>query len=139
MIDKFLLTNNNKKNNNSSKATHFGFDLNTIATQQKSLIDDLVQHKDLSLDPSVPTMVICEAVLFYLMPEAAQGLIKELFALPNAQRYCFTDNLSKLGVTPGPPVPTPKEKCQGWLEREGKTLVDHEAIWGAAIHFVAAK
>ena len=117
---------------------HVGFDLNEIATQQKRLLDDLVA-RGLELDPSVPTMVICEAVLFYLMPEAAQGLVKELFALPNARRFCLTDNLAKLGVAPGPPVPTPREKCQEWLGREGKTLIEHDSIWGGAIHFVAAK
>jgi methyltransferase (TIGR00027 family) len=128
------LNSNTKKDIIQPK--HFGFDLNTIATEQTSLVNNLVEKK--GLDTEIPTMVICEAVLFYLMPEAAQGLVKELFAL-NAKRYCFTDNLAKLGVAPGPPVPTPKEKCQGWLEREGKTLMDHNAIWGGAIHFVSAK
>lgn len=77
--------------------THVGFDLNEIATQKRSLVERLAED-GLALDESVPTMVICEAVLFYLMPEAAQGLVKELFAMPNAQRYCFTDNLAKVGT-----------------------------------------
>ena len=118
---------------------HVGFDLNGIATEQRSLVAELQAAGGLELDESVPTMIICEAVLFYLMPDAVQGLVKELFALPNARRYCLTDNLAKLGVTPGPPVPTPREKCDQWLGREGKTLIDHDAIWGGAIHFVAAK
>ena len=138
---------------------HVGFDLNDIATKKSSLVEELVKGSGvisgggggggggggdsnavrLDLDPAVPTMVICEAVLFYLQPDAVQGLVKELFALPNARRFCFTDNLAKLGVAPGPPVPTPREKCEGWLGREGKTLIEHDAIWGGAIHFVAAK
>lgn len=51
----------------------------------------------------------------------------------------FNMMVYKVGVAPGPPVPTPEEKCRGWLDDEGKTLVDHDAIWGGAIHFVAAR
>ena len=50
-----------------------------------------------------------------------------------------TDNLAKLGVAPGPPVPSAKEKCTTWLQGAGKELVEHDAIWGGAIHFVKAK
>ena len=123
---------------------HIGFDLNEIASKGKHLFDALGAA---GFNESLPSMVICEAVLFYLQPEAAQGLIRELFTLSgdksdgkhNIVRYCFTDNLAKLGVAPGPPVPTPRDKCAEWLEGEGLTLVDHNAIWGGAIHFVAAE
>lgn len=118
---------------------YVGFDLNSICTDKKSLIEELVNKYGFSLEKNVPTMIICEAVLFYLIPDAAQGLMKEVFDLPNAERYCMTDNLAKLGVAPGPPVPTPREKCESWLDKEGKELIDHSAIWGGAIHFVAAK
>ena len=118
--------------------SYVGFDLNKISTDGKSLVDELLE-RGLNVDTSIPTMVICEAVLFYLMPDAAQGLTKELFALPNARQFCFTDNLAKVGVSPGPPIPPPKAKCENWLRNEGKELVDHDSIWGGAIHFVAAK
>ena len=90
------------------------------------------------MDGSVPTLVICEAVLFYLAPPAAVGLVDELFSLPKTT-FCITDNLAKLGVAPGPPVPSAKEKCTTWLQGAGKELVEHDAIWGGAIHFVKAK
>ena len=132
-----MLQRYEKGEKGTESIVNVGFDLNDIATKQRSFVKALRERGE--LDEAAPTMVICEAVLFYLIPDAAQGLVKELFALPNVRRYCLTDNLAKLGVAPGPPVPSPREKCEGWLSREGKTLIDHDAIWGGAIHFVAAK
>uniref|UniRef100_A0A7S2FPF2 [Phosphatase 2A protein]-leucine-carboxy methyltransferase 1 n=1 Tax=Florenciella parvula TaxID=236787 RepID=A0A7S2FPF2_9STRA len=117
---------------------HVGFDLNEIMTKKRSLVDELAANAGLKVDGSVPTLVICEAVLFYLAPPAAVSLIGELFDLPKS-RYCITDNLSKLGVAPGPPVPSAKEKCSTWLQGAGKELVEHDSIWGGAIHFVKAQ
>jgi len=109
--------------------------LNEVLTKNKNIVQVLETE---GFQPELPTILICEAVLFYLIPGAAQKLISDLFSL-NANRYCITDNLSKLGVTPGPPVPTPRQKCEAWLEESGKELVAHDSIWGGAIHFVGIK
>ena len=85
------------------KITFVPLDLNEILTKNKDIVQVL---KNQGLREDLPTMIICEAVLFYLIPGAAQKMVSELFNL-NADRYCFTDNLAKLGVAPGPPVPTP--------------------------------
>lgn len=132
MVNRYL--NRNGKITESSPV-FIPFDLNDVFTKKASLMDSL---KAAGLKEDVPTMVICEAVLFYLIPDAAQKVVGELFDF-QADRYCFTDNLAKLGVAPGPPVPTPREKCEAWLQGNGKELIAHDAIWGGAIHFVGAK
>ena len=129
------LSNNGIDNNNIQ---HIGFDLNEVLTRNASILKTL-QENGCVTDGTKPTLVICEAVLFYLIPDAPKKLTTELFSLPQS-RYCFTDNLAKLGVTPGPPMPiSAKQKCETWLQDNDKELIAHDAIWGGAIHFVGAK
>jgi len=129
------ITESYSQSNNILAPKHIALDLNEILTKDKKIVSELQMQ---GFQKGNPTMLVCEAVLFYLIPGAVQKLTKELFEL-NADRYCFTDNLAKVGVAPGPPVPSPKEKCEDWLQNNGKELVAHEAIWGGAIHFVGAK
>jgi methyltransferase (TIGR00027 family) len=110
-------------------------DLNEVLTKNKNVVEVL---KTQGFREDLPTIVVCEAVLFYLIPGAVQKMISDLFSL-NANRYCITDNLAKVGVAPGPPVPSPREKCETWLKENGKELVAHDSLWGGAIHFVGAK
>lgn len=119
-------------------------DLNDVGTRVPSILEAL-SGSGFVTDGSVPTLVVCEAVLFYLRPDAAQAVTGELFAsLPSATtRYCLTDNLSKVGVVPGggpegPPPIAARSRCEAWLARNDKDLIDHDSIWGGAIHFVAA-
>lgn len=111
-------------------------DLNEVLTRNRSLVDEV---RAAGFRDDVPTIVICEAVFFYLIPGAVQKVSEELFQLTNAKRYCITDNLAKVGVAPGPPVPSPREKCERWIQDNGKELIAHDSIWGGAIHFVGAK
>ena len=135
MIQRYRNGKGNHELKNEDQQVFIPFDLNTVSTKKESLIGTL---KASGLKEGIPTMVICEAVLFYLIPDAAKKIVSELFEFPMT-RYCITDNLSKLGVAPGPPVPTPREKCESWLNKNDKELITHDAIWGGAIHFVAAK
>ena len=57
-----------------------------------SLTEKLVQSGNLSLDESVPTLVICEALMFYLSPPAAKAVITDLFS-KDFTKYVFVDNL----------------------------------------------
>jgi len=123
------------KSASSASVRFVPLDLNEVITKNKSIVKVLEAE---GFQNDFPTMVISEAVLFYLIPEAVQKLISDLFKL-NAYRYCITDNLSKVGVAPGPPVPTPREKCEAWVKKNGKELVAHDSIWGGAIHFVGIK
>ena len=118
--------------------------LNEIGGEEgkKSLLETL-SNAGFVTDGSVPTMVLCEAVLFYLTPASAQYITSELFSLRQS-RYCLTDNLSKVGVIPGggpegPPPIAARARCEKWLSSQNKDLVDHDSIWGGAIHFVGAR
>ena len=124
--------------------TFVSLDLNSVGTGEgKVSILDTLSKQGFVLDGSIPTMVLCEAVLFYLSPPSAQCITSELFSLTNSQ-YCLTDNLSKVGVIPGggpegPPPIAAKARCEKWLSSQNKDLVDHDSIWGGAIHFVGAR
>jgi len=133
-MERFYLENMNKTL--SLNIQHVPLDLNEIFTYSKSLVE-ILEERGFQVDDK--TFVVCEAVLFYLVPNAVQKLLTEVFQLPEC-RYCITDSLSKVGVKPGgPPTPSAKEKCEAWLVRNGKQLVAHDAVFGGAIHFVGAK
>jgi len=115
--------------------SYLPLDLNEVVTKEADLVG-LLRAEGLRDD--LPTMVVSEAVLFYLIPGAVQKIVTDLFGI-NADRYCITDNLAKVGVAPGPPIPSPREKCEAWLKENGKEMTAHESIWNGAIHFVGAK
>ena len=124
--------------------TFVSLDLNSVGSDdgKVSLLETL-SNAGFATDGSIPTMVLCEAVLFYLTPSSAQSITSELFSLRQS-RYCLTDNLSKVGVIPGggpegPPPIAAKARCEKWLSSQNKDLVDHDSIWGGAIHFVGAR
>lgn len=122
--------------------TFVPLDLDDIESTGTSLLETL-SSSGFVTDGSVPTMVLCEAVLFYLKPESARSITSELFSLQQS-RYCLTDNLSKVGVFPGggpegPPSVAARSRCEVWLSNNDKDLIDHDSIWGGAIHFVGAR
>mmetsp|Transcript_41380 Transcript_41380/g.49645 ORF Transcript_41380/g.49645 Transcript_41380/m.49645 type:complete len:353 (-) Transcript_41380:4-1062(-) len=130
-----------KHQNIDFPSTLVPFDLNDVFTKKTPLLDGLRAN---GLRDDIPTMFISEAVFFYLIPDAVKMIMSELFLFNKdvaaEARYCFTDNLSKVGVTPGPPMPiSPRQKCEKWLNENDKEIVSHDAIWGGAIHFVHAK
>jgi len=123
--------------------TFVPLDLNDVGGSTGKSILDTLASAGFVVDGSIPTMVLCEAVLFYLKPDSAQAITGELFSLPQS-RYCLTDNLSKVGVIPGggpegPPPIAARSRCEAWLTRNDKDLTDHDSIWGGAIHFVGAR
>jgi methyltransferase (TIGR00027 family) len=131
MVDQYCV----EGSSSSSSIKFVPLDLNEVLTRNENIVDVL---KTNGLRVDLPTIVVCEAVLFYLIPGAVQKMVSELFSL-NANRYIFTDNLAKVGVAPGPPVPSSREKCESWLKENGKELIAHDSLWGGAIHFVGAK
>lgn len=113
------------------------FDLNLVVNQS---IFDLLQSN--GFDPALPTLIAIEAVLFYLEPAAVSELMSQLFSLmpgDGTARLVLTDNLSKVGVPPGGPPFLQRGKCEEWLQRNNKSMLNHEAIFGGAIHFVSAQ
>jgi O-methyltransferase involved in polyketide biosynthesis len=106
------------------------FDLNRAASE--SILPHLLE---LGLDPSLPTLFVFEAVLFYVDNSATRPLLKDLLSSfssnPNAM-LCMTDSLK-------PYVDTSfAADVKSWLRPEGWKLVQHSARWGGAVHFLLA-
>eukprot|EP00534_Pseudo-nitzschia_fraudulenta_P001309 CAMPEP_0201117616 /NCGR_PEP_ID=MMETSP0850-20130426/1602_1 /ASSEMBLY_ACC=CAM_ASM_000622 /TAXON_ID=183588 /ORGANISM="Pseudo-nitzschia fraudulenta, Strain WWA7" /LENGTH=415 /DNA_ID=CAMNT_0047382081 /DNA_START=122 /DNA_END=1366 /DNA_ORIENTATION=+ len=141
IVDRYVAdargSSNNKGEGLPKAPTFVPLDLNDVGSTSacgkgKSLLGAL-SNRGFVGDGSVPTMVLCEAVLFYLSPPAARAVTTEVFSIPGA-RYCLTDNLSKVGVLPGggpggPPEVLARSRCASWLEENRKDLVDHDSIW----------
>ena len=63
--------------------TFVPLDLNDVGTKT-SILETL---SGMGFDDSLPTLVLCEAVLFYLRPDAAQSITGELFSsMPSTTR-----------------------------------------------------
>ena len=84
-----------------------------------------------------PTLVVSEAVLFYLSPKAKEALLQDagdfVRGCPGSSRLVLTDNL-------GPFVSGPaRETAAEFLSPLGLRLQDHETLWGGAIQFIRAE
>jgi len=89
------------------------------------------------LVPDAPTLVVVEAVLFYLSPPAKTKLLEETAALlaagPPASGLVLTDNLAPFVRGPMRPA------AEGYLQPLGLALDEHSTLWGGAIQFVRAR
>ena len=89
-----------------------------------------------ALDPSVPTLVCIEAVLFYLSPPAKSAILGEISTLLAAQpasSLVLTDNLAPFVRGPM------RGAAEGYLGPMGLALRQHDTLWGGAIQFVEAE
>jgi len=92
----------------------------------------------LGFDPSRPTLVVFEAVLFYLSPPAKSNLLKEAAVLINsshpASELVLTDNLAPFLRSPA------RADAEGYFGGAlGLTLEQHSTLWGGAIQFARAR
>ena len=105
-------------------------DLNEGAGQVLARLEPLGFRRDL------PTLVVCEAVLFYLSPPAKSKLLAEcaeLFAAaPSPSSLVLTDNLAPFLRSPQ------RDAAAGYLDGVGLRLLRHDSLWGGAIQFVHA-
>lgn len=121
-----------------AKHTLVPFDLNNCGGDSPtSLIETL--RTEGKLEKNVPTLLVFEAVLFYVDESAVRNIMQELFDFtklggngddPRAQgMICFTDSLK-----PFLDVPFSNEARQFFASR-GMDLLQHRARWGGAVHF----
>mmetsp|Transcript_76128 Transcript_76128/g.217398 ORF Transcript_76128/g.217398 Transcript_76128/m.217398 type:complete len:726 (-) Transcript_76128:1516-3693(-) len=118
----------------STLPTMIGMDLDECRgdSGKPSIIDRL---EEAGLKPGVPTMFTFEAVLFYLEPDAVQGLMNSLteYGQKTETVIAFTDSLKGLGVTK-PFLP----EVQPVFKERGFETLTHRAQWGGAVHFTSS-
>lgn len=93
-------------------------------------------ESELGFDPTLPTLVVVEAVLFYLAPPAKSkllGEVSELLAAQPASKLVLTDNLAPFVRGPMRPA------AEAYLSPMGLKLDQHDTLWGGAIQFVVAE
>ena len=98
LVNRYL----SRRGGSTADVKYVPLDLNTMSEPGASVVD--VLKTEAGLDPGLPTLVVCEAVMFYLEPKAARNIFDSLFGMPFS--YVVVDNLAKVGVRPGGP-PTP--------------------------------
>lgn len=90
----------------------------------------------LGFDREAPTLLVCEAVLFYLSPPAKAKLLQEfsdlLAAAPPPSSLVLTDNLAPFLRSPQ------RADAETYLDGVGLRLLNHDTLWGGAIQFVHA-
>ncbi len=107
--------------------------LNNYASTSSSLTSDLV--KSCGLDPSLPTLFIWEAVLFYVDPPAIKNIFDDLFSFNKVPGHStqsalvFTDSLK-----PFVDVPFTSETDRFFTSIQSD-LLEHRSRWGGAVHF----
>ncbi len=88
------------------------------------------------LSASVRTLVVCEAVLFYLSPPAKRALLAEAAACVGGaagSSLVLTDNLAPYVRSPA------RDDAAAFLSQVGLKLTLHDSLWGGAIQFVRAE
>ena len=93
-------------------------------------------EKELGLSRALPTLIVVEAVLFYLAPPAKSKLLGEVAELLAAQpdsKLVLTDNLAPFVRGPARPA------AEAYLSPMGLQLEQHDTLWGGAIQFVVAE
>jgi len=115
------------------------FNLNDAGgSNPKSLVQTL--REKASLKSGIPTMVVSEAVLFYVNEDAVKNVIEEMFAFAKSGEddeqaetlFCFTDSLK-----PFLDVPFSNE-ARKWFDKNDLDLLQHRSRWGGAVHFALA-
>jgi O-methyltransferase involved in polyketide biosynthesis len=116
-----------------AKGRALGVDLNEAAMSPPGVFSLL---SGLGLDRARPTLVVCEAVCFYLSPPAKRALLADAgaFAGGNAgSALVLADSLAPFVSGTG------VEGARDFLEPLGFGLTQHDSLWGGAIQFVRAE
>jgi hypothetical protein len=115
-----------------SQGRALGVDLNQATMAPPGVFAKL---EGLGLDRGRPTLVVSEAVCFYLSPPAKRALLADAgqFVQGNAaSRLVLTDNLA-------PFVRSPKaDDATAFLAPLGLGVTEHDSLWGGAIQFIKA-
>ena len=109
-----------------------GVDLNRATMAPPGVF---AQLEGLGLDRQRPTLVVSEAVLFYLSPPAKQALLADAGAFVAANggsALVLTDNLAPFVRSPR------REDAASFLSPLGLEVQAHDSLWGGAIQFIRA-
>ncbi|KOO21085.1 hypothetical protein Ctob_001429 [Chrysochromulina tobinii] len=96
---------------------------------------DLPSLEALGLDRRQPTLVVSEAVLFYLSPPAKRALLQDVGTVMTANAasaLVLTDNLAPFVRGPM------RQAADAFLSPLGLTVREHDTLWGGAIQFIRA-
>lgn len=132
MATRFLAAEGGAARSVGAEGRALGVDLNKATMAPPGVF---AQLSGLGLDRSLPTLVVSEAVLFYLSPPAKRALLEDAgnFVGGNAaSALVLTDNLAPFVRSPR------KEDAAGFLSPLGLDLKEHDTLWGGAIQFVRA-
>jgi len=109
-----------------------GVDLNRATMAPPGVFQQL---ETMGLSRAAPTLIVSEAVLFYLSPPAKQALLADAgrFVGGNAaSALVLTDNLA-------PFVRSPQQAdATNFLAPLGLSVQEHDTLWGGAIQFIRA-
>ena len=109
-----------------------GVDLNRATMAPPGVF---AQLEALGLDRSRPTLVVSEAVLFYLSPPAKRALLADASAFVShaeGSALVLTDNLAPFVRSPR------REDAAAFLAPLGLDVQTHDSLWGGAIQFLTA-
>jgi len=110
-----------------------GVDLNRATMAPPGVF---AQLEGLGLSRDEPTLIVSEAVLFYLSPPAKQALLTDAAAFVGAvdgSQLVLTDNLAPFVRSPK------KDDAAAFLTPMGLSLQEHDTLWGGAIQFIKAE
>jgi O-methyltransferase involved in polyketide biosynthesis len=109
-----------------------GLDLNKATMAPPGVF---AQLEALGLDRRQPTLVVSEAVLFYLSPPAKRALLQDVGTVMTANAasaLVLTDNLAPFVRGPM------RQAADAFLSPLGLTVREHDTLWGGAIQFIRA-
>jgi len=110
-----------------------GVDLNRATMAPPGVF---AQLEGLGLSRDEPTLIVSEAVLFYLSPPAKQALLADAAAFVgtvDGSQLVLTDNLAPFVRSPK------KDDAAAFLTPMGLSLREHDTLWGGAIQFIKAE
>lgn len=121
-------------------STFIPFDLNDAGGSNPTSLIETLRKSGLKKD--VPTLLVSEAVLFYVNEDAIRNIMEDFTTFAseggngNSERaetlICFTDSLK-----PFVDVPFSNE-ARKWFNKNNMDLLQHRSRWGGAVHFALA-
>jgi hypothetical protein len=108
------------------------YDLNDAGVVGRPQLRDLLVAA--GFDPLKPSLVISEAVLFYVDDAPTRALFDDVFFFAGSDNSAvvMTDSFKPLLTSPF------THDARAMVEARGFTLLDHSARWGGAVHFMMA-
>ena len=133
MAERYLAEQQDGGQSVGSAGRALGVDLNQATMGPPGVF---AQLELLGLERSCPTLIVSEAVLFYLSPPAKRALLADAGAFVagnDGSSLVLTDNLAPFVRSPS------SEDAANFLSPLGLALTEHDSLWGGAIQFIEAE